>query len=344
MCNDNASSICRAGSKKRTGLTCCLPALAPALCGCSGVQSALDPQGPAAAALAQLTWVMIFGAAAIFALVMFVACYAVYRDPDKRRRVSPTSIIVAGGVAFPVVVLSALLAYGVALTGTLRAADENDALHIRVTGHQFWWEVLYPGASAGEFVASANEIRIPVGRSVALALTSRDVVHSLWVPNLAGKVDLIPGRVTRLALRAERTGTFRGQCAEFCGADHARMALHVVALAQDEFERWLANLRSPARAPGSERLRAGRDAFVAQGCANCHAVRGVTQPQIRAPDLTHLAGREWIGAGTFRNTREHLIEWIARGDAVKPGRAMPSYAHLDAATLASIADYLDSLE
>jgi cytochrome c oxidase subunit 2 len=331
----------RLKSKKRTAAALALTLVLPA---CSGVQSALDPKGPAAAALAELTWVMVAGATAIFAVVIALACYAVYRDPEKRRPVSSVKLIVAGGVVFPAVVLSALLIYGVALTGSLRAAEEADALHIRVTGYQFWWEVLYPGADAGERVATANEIRIPVGRPVVLTLTSADVVHSFWVPSLAGKIDLIPGRVTQLRLRADEAATFRGQCAEFCGADHARMALHVVALPQQSFERWINHQRRTASAPQGESATAGRAAFTGQGCAHCHAIRGVTQPRVPAPDLTHVASREWIAAGTYRNTREQMIEWIARGDIVKPGRAMPSYRHLDAGTLGAIADYLGGLE
>lgn len=287
---------------------------------------------------------MIFGAALIFIVVIALACYAVYRDPDKRRRVSSATFIIAGGVVFPAVVLSALLVYGVALTGSLRASEEADAVHIEVTGHQFWWEVLYPGATAAERVVTANEIRIPVGRPIVLSLTSADVIHSFWVPSLAGKIDLIPGRVTHLTLRADAASTFRGQCAEFCGADHARMSLHVIALPQAAFERWLEHQRRPASKAAGASAMAGHKAFVAQGCGNCHAIRGETRPQVPAPDLTHVASREWIGAGTFRNTPEQLIDWIARGDSVKPGRAMPSYRHLDAATLASLADYLSGLE
>ena len=287
---------------------------------------------------------MVFSAGAIFLLVLALTAYALYRDPEKRRRVSPTAMIVAGGVALPAVLLSALLVYGVAVTGALRAGDRADALEIRVTAHQFWWEVLYPGTRAGEFVASANEIRIPAGRAVAVRLTTPDVIHSFWVPSLAGKIDVIPGRVTRLVLQADRPGTFRGQCAEYCGASHAHMAFEVVALAEEDFDRWLAALRAPARVPESAGALRGRDAFLAQGCANCHAVRGVSAPRLAAPDLTHLASRAYIGAGALPNTREARIAWLVAGERVKPGRAMPSYAHLDPVTLAALADYLGSLE
>ena len=342
MCSESAMGIYNRNRKKRAGLGAV--SLTLALVSCSGPQSTLDPQATAAETLARLTWIMFWGASAIFLLVIVLVAYAVYRNPAQRPRVSSTGMIVAGGVALPVIVLSALLAYGVSLTGALRADTEEGTLTIHVTAHQYWWEVLYPGAESGEFVASANEIRIPARRPVALVLTSRDVIHSFWVPNLAGKIDLIPGRVTHLTLQADRPGTFRGQCAEFCGEGHARMALHVVALNEEGFEGWLAKLRAPARAPADAALSKGRAAFLAQGCGNCHAVRGVSEPLLAAPDLTNLASRAWLGAGTLRNTREQLIEWIVRGELVKPGRAMPSYPHLDAETLGSIVDYLGSLD
>ena len=286
---------------------------------------------------------MTIGAAVIFTLVLVLAGYALLRSPAKRRPLSSTALIVGGGVAFPVVVLSALLVYAVSLTGALRAGDGPEPLAIQVVAHQFWWEVLYPGTK-DERVASANEIRIPAGRPVTVSLTSRDVIHSFWVPNLAGKIDIIPGRVTRLTLEASAPGTFRGQCAEFCGASHAHMAFAVVVLAEAEFSGWLASIARPARQPIEASARRGREAFVAEGCVKCHAVRGLSAPpDFAAPDLTHVASRAFIGAGALPNTREARIVWLSDGERVKPGRAMPSFK-LDPATLGALADYLGSLE
>jgi cytochrome c oxidase subunit 2 len=320
-----------------------LAALLPAA-GCSGVQSALDPAGPAAQHLANLTWALLIGATAILAIVMLLAAYAVFRDPDRRRRISSNALIVGGGIVFPVLVLGALLVYGVWLTGALRASEAGDALQVRVTAHMWWWEVHYPASQEGDIVATANEIRIPVGRPVSFTLSSPDVIHSFWVPTLSGKIDVIPGRTTRLTFSAERPGVYRGQCAEFCGAQHALMAFHVVALEPQAFDRWLADQRKPAQAPASAAAKTGQDAFIAQACGNCHTVRGVVDSRIAGPDLTHLASRAWIGAGALANTRDGLVRWIAHGDAVKPGRAMPSYAHLDEATLGALAEYLSGLE
>jgi cytochrome c oxidase subunit II len=322
-------------------------ALVP-LGGCSGAQSALDPAGPHAAALAQATWIMVGGATAIFVIVMLLAGYAVYRQPERRLRVPSNALIIGGGLVFPVVVLTALLAYGVWLTGALRAPEDGamqeGALQVGVTGRMWWWEVRYPGAREGEAAATANEIRIPVGRPVTFSLTSPDVIHSFWVPRLAGKIDLIPGRETRLTVRADRAGVFRGQCAEYCGTQHALMSFHVVALEPEAFEQWLARLREPARPPASEGARRGQEAFLKEGCAECHTVRGVTQARLAGPDLTHLAGREWIGAGTLPNTPAMLARWIAEGERVKPGRAMPSFPHLEPATVEALAAYLSGLD
>jgi cytochrome c oxidase subunit II len=150
--------------------------------------------------------------------------------------------------------------------------------------------------------------------------------------------------VTRLRMQADRPGLYRGQCAEFCGAQHALMAFHVIVLEPDAFERWLVHLRQPAQSPTHEAATKGRDAFLAQGCGNCHTVRGVVDSRLAAPDLTHVASRGWIGAGTLKNTPEQIVVWLAQGEAVKPGRAMPSFGHLDAATLGALADYLANLE
>jgi len=311
-----------------------------ALAGCEGIQSALDPAGPNADAIYRVTVVMTVGAVVIFALVLLLVLYATYRHPDRRPAVSTRLLIVGGGIVFPVVVLSALLAWGVWLTGALRVPPGNDAVRIEVVANMFWWDVRYLDEHGQARFATANEIAIPVGRPVEFTLGSRDVIHSFWVPNLAGKIDMIPGRVTRLRLQADRPGLYRGQCAEFCGPQHARMAFLVVALPEPQYAEWLENQREPARAPLQHQ---GREAFLAHGCASCHTVRGVSQAALLGPDLTHVASRAWIGAGTLANTPEQLVTWIAEGERVKPGRAMPSFGHLDRETLEALAAFLSEL-
>jgi cytochrome c oxidase subunit II len=313
--------------------------------GCQGIQSALDPRGPEAAAIAQSTWIMSAASALILALVMALALYAIFRNPAKRRAPSSTTVIVAGGLVLPIVALSALLVYGVAITREMRAPGP-DALELEIIAHRWWWEVRYPGPD-GTQVATANELRLPVGRPVSIALRSDDVIHSFWVPVLAGKLDAIPGRVNRMSLRADSAGEFRGQCAEFCGAQHARMALHVVAEPPAAFERWLGAQRAPARVAAGAASTAGGEALFRAHCAECHVVRGIVASggTIPAPDLTHVASRAWLGAGTLRNTPENLSAWIARNDAIKPGNAMPSFGQrLDPAHLEALAAWLARLE
>jgi cytochrome c oxidase subunit II len=320
-----------------------IAALMP-VAGCRGVQSALDPQGPAAAAIAQSTWIMAAGGAVILGLVMALALYAVYRTPGRRRAPSSNTVIVAGGVVLPVVTLTALLLYGVPLSQALRG-DQEQALRIEVIAHRWWWEVRYPGAGANDSIVTANEVRIPVGRPVMVALASEDVIHSFWVPNLAGKIDAIPGRVNRITFEASRAGVFRGQCAEFCGAQHARMAFHVVAEPADAFERWLEHQRQPAARAADEHMRKGEALFIAH-CAECHTVRGVAgrRGPLSAPDLTHVASRAWLGAGTLENTPANVAAWIARNDAVKPGNAMPSFRHLGRAEVEALAAWVSTLQ
>jgi cytochrome c oxidase subunit II len=290
------------------------------------MQSALDPAGPAAAAIAEVTWVLVAGAALIFAGVMALAAYAVFSR--NRGKLSSHALILGGGIAFPVIILTALLVYSLARMNALEAAGEP-ALRIEVTGEQWWWRVRY-----AEF-ETANEIRIPVGRTVELSLKSADVIHSFWVPALAGKLDMVPGRTNVLRVRADRPGQFRGQCAEYCGGPHAFMALFVVALPADEYDAWVATQRSPS-AKSSE-------SFV-KHCGACHTVRGTPAAGMRGPDLTHVGGRLTLGAGLLPMNRGALAGWIASSQHLKPGNLMPSFGMLSPEELKGLAEYLESLK
>jgi cytochrome c oxidase subunit II len=290
------------------------------------MQSALDPAGPAAALIAEITWVLFTGGAVIFAGVMALAAFAVFSR--KREKLSSRALILGGGIAFPVVVLSTLLVYSFARVSTLEAAGEP-ALRVEVIGEQWWWRVRYP-----EF-ETANEIRIPVGKPVELELKSADVLHSLWVPALAGKLDMVPGRTNRLRLQADRPGEFRGQCAEYCGGPHAFMAFFVVALSPEDFEKWTARQREPAaQASGSFNRH----------CAGCHTIRGTPAAGIRGPDLTHVGSRRTIGAALLPMNRGALAGWIASSQHLKPGNLMPSFAMLPGEELVALAEYLEGLK
>jgi cytochrome c oxidase subunit 2 len=211
--------------------------------------------------------------------------------------------------------------------------------HITIIGHQYWWEVRYDGTDA----LTANEFHIPVDEDVAITLESADVVHSLWVPELGPKRDLIPGRVSEITWHAEQTGRYRGQCAEFCGLQHANMAFYVVVEPRDSFDEWLALQESDAAEPSTQAERAGLDAFVEQPCASCHAIRGTEADGDLGPDLTHLASRETIGAGVARLDRGHLGGWISDSQSLKPGNLMPPIT-LSPEQLQSLLAYLESLK
>jgi cytochrome c oxidase subunit 2 len=309
------------------------------LAGCSGVQSALAPAGHEAEEVARLFLVMAVGAGVIWTLVMAAAIYATRIRPEPHEEHVGRKLILWGGVAFPVVVLAGLLIYGLGMMAELRRPGEG--LRIDVSGEQFWWRVTYRPKDGAE-ARSANEVRIPVGERVEFALTSPDVIHSFWIPALGGKVDMIPGRENRLVLQAERPGTYRGVCAEFCGASHALMAFPVVAMAKPDFEAWLAAQARPA-AQAVETARGG-ELFRLNGCGACHAVAGTDAKGEVGPDLTRFGERATVGAGLLPNTAENVIRFIMETDTLKPRAKMPAYPNLPHADLAAIAAYLGSLK
>lgn len=304
------------------------------------MQSVLIPHGPEAASVAQLSWIMFGGATLIFLLVMATLIVAGIGTSRWRSIVASDRFIMWSGVLIPIVVLTGLLTYGLILTGTRTASASPDALHVEITGEQWWWRIRYaPGTE--EEVETANEIRVPIGRDVELRLVSRDVIHSFWVPNLAGKIDMIPGKVNRLRLHASQAGTYRGQCAEFCGGPHALMAFHVVAMEPDAFEAWLANERSPV--PASAATAAGRAVFFKSGCQGCHTVRGTEANGTIGPDLTHVAGRTSLGAAILPNDTESFRRWVRENQHLKPGNRMPSFGFLEPGDLDLLASWLGSL-
>jgi cytochrome c oxidase subunit 2 len=299
--------------------------------------SVLAPAGVEADALAEVAAVLLGGGALLFVATLLLLALALRRS---RRRVHGGWWVFGGGVALPVVVLTALLAYATQRTRGLEQPPAAAPLVVGLTAHQWWWEVRYTDAATGRSVTGANELRLPAGRPARIGLESADVIHSVWVPALGGKMDLVPGRVNHLTMTPHEPGAHRGQCAEYCGGPHARMALHVVVLPPDEFAHWLEREARPAPAPAGALEARGRAAFVEHGCTACHARRGVADGGGRGPDLTHVAGRLYLAAGTLPNDAASLARWIADVQAVKPGARMPSYGHLDAATLDALAAFL----
>ena len=313
------------------------------LTGCADHQSVLNPRGPEALQLAQLTW-FLFAVCTLVLVVVVVAAAAAIRGPAGARAMlaSPRAVVWAG-IVFPAVTLTGLLICGVWLTRAAAVpADEPGALRITVIGEQWWWRVHYP--HPGGTVATANEIRLPAGRPVVFSLQSADVIHSFWVPNLGGKVDMIPGRTTYLRLRAAEPGVFRGQCAEFCGGPHGLMALRAVALPPSEFEAWLEGQTRVAAEPSSPTTRRGRELFLAAGCGACHTIRGTPAAGVVGPDLTHLGSRLSVGVDTSPVTRANIARFIRDGQHVKPGNPMPPFRIFAADDLDAIAIYLAGLK
>lgn len=306
------------------------------------MQSVLSPMGPDAARIAGLAEMLFIGAAVIVVLVMTISAVALWGNPARKRWLATDRLVLLGGVAFPVVVLTALLVYGLwIMRSVITESGSQAALVVDVGGEQWWWRVAYRLPDGGR-LAEANEIRVPVGQDVEFALTSPDVIHSFWVPALSGKVDMIPGRTNRLRFKADRPGVYRGQCAEYCGGAHALMAFDVVAMELDAFKRWLAAGGSADPTdPGALR---GRDLFLAAGCGSCHAVRGTAAAGVIGPDLSRLGERRTLAAGTLPMSRDNIARFIAESQHVKPGNLMPQFAIFSPPDLDAIAGYLAGLK
>ena len=303
----------------------------------TGAHDALRPAGPQAASIADLWHLML--AICTFVLVAVVAVMLV--AVARRRRADATTppdiasldrdeararAIVTGAVGATVVLLGVLLAGSVLTDRALARLPLQQGLHIEITGKQWWWDVRYDDPDPSRVFTTANEIHIPVGTPVVLTLKSADVIHSFWVPSLHGKKDLIPGQTVTFTLRADVAGTYRGQCAEFCGYQHARMGMLVIADPPDAFERWAQAQRMPAASPASDQAQRGQDVFMTTTCAMCHAITGTTAGARAGPDLTHVASRTTLAALTLPNDAGHLAAWIDDPHAFKPGTNMPAHA------------------
>jgi cytochrome c oxidase subunit 2 len=294
-------------------------------------QNSLDPGGPAAQKIDNLWWMVFWIATVIFVLVQGALIFAVLRF--RRRKGEDRQVKqVHGNTRFeimwtiiPVVLLAAVAIPTLATLFDLRRAPDpsENALQIEVTGHQWWWEFYYPDYG----ITTANEMHIPAGRTVYLTMTSADVIHSFWVPRLAGKRDLVPGRISNMKFQADEPGVFFGQCAEFCGLAHADMRQRVFAETEEDFAAWAAAQAQPAVIPTEGAAAAGWDTFQLV-CASCHTIDGTSAVGRLAPDLTHFASRTTFGGATFANTRDHLAEWLADPSALKPMR--PEYNDLEA--------------
>ena len=338
-----------------------------ALCGAAGIafaqgsaalvpgpHSALGPAGPQADHIGRL-WNLFMAICTLVFVAILVAFAIAVGHRRRADAATPPDLSSLGrhergpyrgvvvGVAVSALLLLVLLVASVATDRALARMSLESALHLEVTGHQWWWEVRYDADPVSDSFTTANEIHVPVGRPVIVTLRSDDVIHSLWVPNLAGKKDLIPGRTALLQFRADRAGIYRGQCAEFCGYQHTYMAFEVIADPPDRYQAWEARQRTEAAAPAEAKLQRGRQVFLGSTCVMCHAIQGTTANALKAPDLTHVGGRTTLAAGTLPNTAADMKRWIRDPQKIKPGAAMPS-STLPDADLDALVAYLGSLE
>jgi cytochrome c oxidase subunit 2 len=320
------------------------------LTGCSGWQNALDPASGDAGHISWLFWLFVAVLGVIWALVMVVLGMALMMrsrriddplpsHPTHDRRAAWVIAALSGATLVTVLILT-----GLSFAGQRHLfGPREEAVTIRVTGHQWWWDVRYEEDDPSRTFTTANEIHLPVGKPINIKLNSSDVIHSFWVPNLMGKLDLIPGRENQLRLTADRAGIYRGQCAEYCGLQHAHMGLMVVVEPQDAFERWRSGQIAPAAPPDDDERKRGQAAFLSQPCVMCHSVRGTTAGGRVAPDLTHIGGRLTLAAGTLSVSRGNLAAWIVDPHGIKPGVNMPMIK-LAPDDLNAISAYLEGLK
>ncbi len=328
------------------------------LAACGGhQQSAIDPGGPQAGKIAGLLWLFVSLLTVIFVIVLALALWTLTRrhrgveqEPLEATHLPSLQTehkltrVVAGAVIATVLILFFLLVSSV-LTGK-GVADlgvSGKGMVIELTGNQWWWQVQYDNPDASRVLVTANEIHIPVGRPVMIMGRSNDVIHSFWVPNLHGKRDLIPSRVTTEWIEASQPGAFRGQCAEFCGLQHAHMALWVIAEPEAKFDAWLNAQIQPSLAPSDAVKQRGQQVFLNNACEFCHSIRGTTAAGQMAPDLTHFGSRRGIAANTLPNTMGNLGGWIVDPQSVKPGNHMATIA-VNPADLQPLLEYLESLK
>jgi cytochrome c oxidase subunit 2 len=308
----------------------------------SGWQSALDTHGVQASSLADLMWFMMAVCFVIWLAVVAVTGWAIWRRRQAgTRSASDRAGLLVTSATVGTVVIVTLFAVASFLTTRALTGSSAGALEIRVQGYQWWWAVDYLDPDHG--FTTANEIHLPIGRPVHIHLAAMDVIHSFWVPSLAGKQDLIPGRDNDLWLTATEPGSYRGQCAEFCGMQHAHMSLLVIAESEEDFARWRDGQRQTVQAGQGGEQQAGQAAFESGACAACHTVRGTSAQGTTGPDLTHVASRQFIAAGVLANTRGSIAAWIADPQTVKPGNNMPMVS-LSSEDLRAISAYLASLE
>jgi cytochrome c oxidase subunit 2 len=316
-------------------------------------ENILFPGGPAARSLADLGW-WVLGTFVLVSVVMWVLLgWVALRRRGTLLEHAPwntgggQSWILIGGFAIPAVILGVVFVSSLRVMTAFPMGDGEPALpppSIQVIGHQWWWEVRYTMDDLHEQVTTANEIHIPAGRPIDIELQSRDVIHSFWVPELHGKVDMVPGLVNRIRLQADAPRWFRGQCSEYCGPQHAHMMLLVESQAPADFDAWLAHERSEAPSPSAPDAVLGQEIFMRSACALCHTIRGTAARATVGPDLTHLAARRGLAANSLPNDTASLAAWITHAQSLKPSAQMPNITAFSGVELRALVAYLQTLK
>jgi cytochrome c oxidase subunit 2 len=305
--------------------------------------SALNPSGPRAQAIADLLMLFCAVSAVVYLIVIAFLLWSLFRRRRRGAEADPRRWrVIAVAMGFTVVILITLAVADFAVQRGLQA-HPADAMRIVLTGHQYWWEVEYDDPEPSRRVRTANEIHIPVNRPVEFVLTSRDVIHSFWLPSLMGKKDLIPGHTNTEVVIAERAGTYDGQCAEFCGLQHAQMRLSLTAESKEDFERWRDRQLAESIPPADDTARRGQQVFMQSSCILCHSIQGTDAGATVGPDLTHVASRATLAAGALQNTPANVASWILQPHSIKPGVLMPA-TRLPPDDLAALTSYLGSLQ
>jgi cytochrome c oxidase subunit II len=338
-----------------------MPAACLLMAGCHTLQSSFDTHGPAAEQISHLEWFETICFLVITVVMWVLFTIAFFRRRGNLNEHAPIDVtggeswIAIGGIAIPLVFLTILFVWGLDLLRAfpihpMHGADKQGAMahdmkpDILIVGHQWWWEIHYLNDDKSKQVITANEIHLPVGRPMNVRLETRDVMHSLWIPALHGKVDLIPGMPNYVRLEASQPGEYEGQCAEFCGAEHARMRLLAIAQTPDEFDAWLDAQRMPRHEPTTESEKSGQQIFLSGPCSMCHTVRGTVAGGSVAPDLTHIGSRQMIASNYYKNNDAFLEAWITHAQSLKPQAEMPNLTHFSGKQLADMVAYLRQLQ
>ncbi|HEX9037220.1 MAG TPA: cytochrome c oxidase subunit II [Ktedonobacterales bacterium] len=308
----------------------------------------LDPQGPVAKSESDLFWFILAVSTFVFVAVVSMLVYSIWRFRDRPGAAAPrqthgdTRLEIAWTVVPSLFLLGVLVATITTMFGIQQPASAN-TITVNAIGHQWWWEFKYPDQN----IVTADEMWIPTGAVVHINLISDNVIHSFWVPQLGGKTDVIPGHDNAMWLKADTVGWYRGECAEFCGAQHAHMDFVVHAVSPSDYQSWIAQQQSPAAQSSDALAQQGAKYFVSSPCIGCHMVNGVTNSagaKLIGPNLTHFGSRQWIAGGVVDNTPANLKSWIMDAQSIKPGSDMPTFSNLSPAEVDALVAYLESLK